>query len=208
MDDMTTSRQLVDQILQRFSSLGQLTSRSMFGGYGICYNKTMFALVSDGKFYLRADKTLEQQFMTANMAQFIYRNRGVPVPLSYYLVDETYEWKDTRFLQLLKVALAAALKDKAQKARLKGERLKDLPNLGLSIEKLLSRVGIIDKQMLVQSGALKAYLQIKTICQHANIELLFCLAGAIEGCHVAVLAENVRKELLAHLAHHDAASVV
>lgn len=78
------------QSQQSFSSLGDITSRSQFGGYSIAANKTIFGLVSEGELYLRASKKDEKYFQRRDMPNLIYTKRGMPVPLNYFLVDEAY----------------------------------------------------------------------------------------------------------------------
>lgn len=199
MHERTACKHLVSEVLNKLQILGKLSSRSMFGGYGICYDKVMFGLVADNKFFLRVDKALEKQFKVNKAEQFVYKNRGVPVVLSYYHIDETFWRGDEQFLALVKRALQSALDEQLIKKNTKSQRLKDLPNLGLSTERLLSKVGITNRDLLMQNGAVNAYLKIKNICCNASIELLFSLAGAIEGCHVAVLPEKYRQRLLDQL---------
>ncbi len=199
MYDATDSKRLVNNILDKLQRLGKLSSRSMFGGYGICYDKVMFGLVAESKFFLRADELLKKQFEAKNAEQFVYKNRGVPVLLSYYHIDETILHSEKYFIDLVNRALQSALSEQLFKKNQKSQRLKDLPNLGLSTERLLSKVGITNRELLMQIGAVNAYLKIKNVCCNVSIELLFSLAGAIEGCHVAVLSKTYRQRLLEQL---------
>lgn len=199
MHEKTACQLLVGEVLDKLQTLGKLSSRSMFGGYGICYEKVMFGLVAENKFFLRADKAMEKQFKDKKVEQFVYKNRGIPVVLSYYHIDEAFWCCDEQFIDLVKRSLQSALAEQLVKKNNKSQRLKDLPNLGLSTERLLSKVGITNRDLLMQNGAVNAYLKIKNVCCNASIELLFSLAGAIEGCHVAVLPEQYRQRLLDQL---------
>lgn len=199
MHEKTACQLLVEEVLDKLQTLGKLSSRSMFGGYGICYEKVMFGLVAENKFFLRADKAMEKQFKDKKAEQFVYKNRGIPVVLSYYHIDEAFWCCDEQFIDLVKRSLQSALAEQLVKKNNKSQRLKDLPNLGLSTERLLSKVGITNRDLLMQNGAVNAYLKIKNVCCNASIELLFSLAGAIEGCHVAVLPEQYRQRLLDQL---------
>lgn len=193
------TKQLVSDVIEYLNGLGTLTSRSMFGGYGICKNKVMFGLVSDNKFYLRANKNLERIFMTHGMAQFIYSKRGVPVLLRYFHVHETL-WKEKAVLELLvDYSLSAAINDIREKNQRERSRLKDLPNLNISIERLLKRAGISSVKDLINLGAIGCYIRVRKLKKDVSPDLLFSLAGAIEGCHSAALPEAIRKELLEHL---------
>ncbi|WP_159564445.1 TfoX/Sxy family DNA transformation protein [Budvicia diplopodorum] len=193
------TKQLVTDVIEYLNGLGTLTSRSMFGGYGICKNKVMFGLVSDNKFYLRANRNLEQVFITHGMAQFIYSKRGIPVLLRYFHVHESL-WKEKAVLDaLVNYSLSAAVNDLEEKTKQDAARLKDLPNLNISVERLLRRVGIVSVDDLISLGAINSYIRIRTIKKDVSPDLLFSLAGAIEGCHSAALPEAIRDELLDHL---------
>ena len=48
--------------MRLFDQLGRIKSRSMFGGFGIFADDTMFALVVNDKLHIRADDKLASQF--------------------------------------------------------------------------------------------------------------------------------------------------
>ncbi|MDR0806979.1 MAG: TfoX/Sxy family DNA transformation protein [Enterobacteriaceae bacterium] len=201
------SKQLVKEVIGYFSELGELTSRSMFGGYGICQNAVMFGLVSEGKFYLRANDHLESIFINHGMSQFIYQRRGTPIPLRYYHVNKSI-WKQRDIVQQFAIdALSSALVDMYEKQKQEQEdiRLKDLPNLNITIERMLRQIGIQTRQELVNSGALETYIKLRAFKHDIKPELLFSLAGAIEGCHVAVLPDLLRNRLAEQLRIYDQA---
>ena len=197
--DRKETKQLVSEVIEYFSGLGKLTSRSMFGGYGIYQHKVMFGLVSERKFYLRANRNLETVFITHGMTQFVYRKRGAPVLMRYFHVNESL-WNKRELLdELVSYSLSAAINDIEEKSKSEGARLKDLPNLNISIERLLRRAGIISVGDLINFGAINSYIRVRAIKKDVSSELLFYLAGAIEGCHSAALPESIRNELLEHL---------
>lgn len=184
-----------------FSSLGEITTRSQFGGYSIAVNKTIFGLISGGELYLRANKRCETHFQARNMPHLIYTKRGMPVPLNYYLVDDAL-WEDQpRLLQLAAMALEGAQQDKSEREH--SVRLKDLPNLNHDIERMLWKAGIKNVDELQQHGAKESYLKIKAVSKHASVNVLLALAGAICRTHQAALPKGVRNELLEWFEHHS-----
>ncbi|WP_418384914.1 TfoX/Sxy family protein [Xenorhabdus hominickii] len=85
-------------------------------------------------------------------------------------------------------------------------RLKDLPNLGVALERQLWKVGVSKVEELRMLGAKATYLKLQQHRKKENVNLLLALAGAIEGCHVAVLPEQLRNELIiwhSELVHQD-----
>lgn len=182
-----------------FSSLGGITTRSQFGGYSIAVNKTIFALISGGELYLRANKRCEAHFHERNMPRLIYTKRGMPVPLNYYLVDDNL-WEDqSQLLQLATLSYEEALQDHAQ--REEEMRLKDLPNLNHDIERLLWKAGIENIQALQEYGAKECYLKLKAVSKNTSVNLLLALAGAICRTHQAALPKGVRNELIEWFHH-------
>ncbi|WP_192878456.1 TfoX/Sxy family DNA transformation protein [Limnobaculum parvum] len=201
--DRENTKQLVRNVIEHFSELGELTSRSMFGGYGICKGKVMFGLVSEDKFYLRANNQLESIFVTYGMSQFVYNKRGIPVLLKYYHVNESL-WRNKEVLRRFATyALSAASSEMREKDTQEYVRIKDLPNLNLAIERMLRQAGIKSCEELFSLGALHSFIKIREMKKGIKLELLFSLAGAIEGCHVAILPAELRNDLAEQLELYD-----
>ncbi|MFC3395237.1 TfoX/Sxy family DNA transformation protein [Brenneria rubrifaciens] len=177
-----------------FASLGDITSRSQFGGYSIAANKIIFGVVSGGELYLRASKKDEVHFHNRNMPHLVYTKRGIPIPLNYYLVDESLWGNHLQLLQFARMALAGAQYDKAAKSE--SGRLKDLPNLNHDIERLLWKVGIKNIDELQQCGAKISYLKLRAVSANLSVNTLLALAGAISGTHQAALPIGIRNELV------------
>ncbi|MBK5073728.1 TfoX/Sxy family DNA transformation protein [Budviciaceae bacterium CWB-B4] len=201
--DREDTKQLVRSVIEHFSELGELTSRSMFGGYGICKGKVMFGLVSEDKFYLRANKKLEAVFATYGMNQFVYSKRGIPVLLKYYHVNESL-WRSKEALRRFAAeALFAASSEMREKDTQEYVRIKDLPNLNLAIERMLRQAGIKSCEELFSLGAFQSFIKIREMKKGIKSDLLFSLAGAIEGCHVVTLPTALRDDLTEQLKLYD-----
>lgn len=189
------SEKKIAQVQDYFTFLKPITSRSQFGGYGLLSNGIMFALVSDGELYLRANDNVEHLFQARKMTNLVYYKRGIPVFLRYYWVDQTL-WQEketlTHFVHLAHQGAEAEALRKKQKAI----RLKDLPNLSLGIERLLWKVGIKNVHELRLKGEKCSYLQLRALKSSLGVNMLLALAGAINGYHHAVLPKVLRHELL------------
>lgn len=194
-DDKT----LVNLACQRLVLLGEVRVKTMFGGIGLYYSGVMFALVSEGKLYLRSCEKLEEIFQQQNVERFIYTKRGRPVALRYYRIREDLWCNEDLLLHYAHQAIEGAQWDKRCKQAERSQRLKDLPNLTISTERLLYRVGINSIEELRVLGAVGAFLRIKKLRCDLSINFLWSLAGALAGCHVALLSTKARSELLASL---------
>jgi DNA transformation protein and related proteins len=74
-------------------------------------------------------------------------------------------------------------------------QLEDLPNIGLTLAVLLKESGINSPVDLYESGAIQAFLRIKSIDPDACFSKLCALEGAVEGIRWHKLAVEKKKEL-------------
>lgn len=197
------SKKRISQSKDLFSSFGNIQSRSQFGGYSLSANGIMFALVSEGELYLRGNAENEKQFYLMGMESLIYHKRGIPISLRYFKVGKIL-WDDPdRLLQLAKSSLDGMLND--IKTRKNGEmRLKDLPNISLSLERLLWQVGISTSAELREQGSCATYLKLCSIKQNMGLNVLIALEGAILGFHEAALPHDARHSLTQWFISHQA----
>jgi len=182
--------------MRLFESLGEVKSRSMFGGFGIFIDNIMFALVVNERLHVRTDEQSKTYFTEHGFKPYIYSKKGFPVVTKYYALPSEYWSKPNTIFQLAKEALTLAKEEKKRQSQSKPQRLKDLPNLRLSIERMLKKAGIKTVDDLITQGSLHAFRAIqKTSILNPSIELLWALEGAIEGIHWSVLSKGRREEL-------------
>lgn len=185
-----------------FACLGDIRSRSQFGGYSLSANGVMFALVSEGELYLRATPENEIDFRRMGMESLIYRKRGIAIALRYFKVDQQL-WHDApRLIILAKSALQGMLDD--MKSKKEGDaRLKDLPNISLNLERLLWQVGVSNSSQLRAQGACTTYLKLRSIKNNLGLNVLIALEAAIQGFHEAALPTASREVLMQWFKSHQ-----
>lgn len=182
--------------LQLFERFGKVRSRSMFGGFGIFVDDAMFALVVNNALHIRACETTNQQFKDAQYEPYVYKKRGFPVVTKYFALPNELWQDEEQILSMARIALDAALVEKASNTEEKPERLKDLPNLRLATERMLKKAGISTVAELRQQGAASAYMAIKEVHDgKLSLELLWSLEGALKGTHWSVVSQERRNEL-------------
>lgn len=76
-------------------------------------------------------------------------------------------------------------------------QLKDLPNIGVKLEKQLNDVGIASVEQLKAVGSREAWLRIYAQDSSACINRLLGIEGSIRGVRKSELPDDVKKELLA-----------
>ena len=84
-------------IIDLFAAFGRVSVRRLFGGLGIYADATMFALVSRGVIYLKADdETAMAAFRAKGMDPFTYATRGGKRSIMSYwrLPDRLYDDPD------------------------------------------------------------------------------------------------------------------
>ena len=79
--DSTTER-----MLDELASLGDVEARRMFGGTGLYLDEVMFAIVYDGRVYLKVDEESRADFVAAGSAPF--QPRPTQTLASYYEIPE------------------------------------------------------------------------------------------------------------------------
>ena len=81
-------KQYVAYLLELMQTIGAVYARPMFGGHGIFLDKLMFALVSDGILYLKADDESSVAFKERSLAAFSYMKKNKVFQLSYFQAPE------------------------------------------------------------------------------------------------------------------------
>lgn len=180
-----------------FERFGKVKSRSMFGGFGIFVNETMFALVVNNSLHIRANEITTSQYKLAGYEPYVYKKRGFPVVTKYFALPDEM-WDDTeQILSIAEAALNYASNEKASHAEEKPTRLKDLPNLRLGTERMLKKAGIASVSDLKLVGSVGAYKAIQlSHPDTVNLELLWALEGALNGTHWSVISQERRAELM------------
>jgi DNA transformation protein len=75
-----------------FATFGPVAVRRMFGGAGIYSDDVMFALVSDGVIYLKADEHTRPSFAAEGLGPFTYGKAEKRVVMSYWrMPDRLYD---------------------------------------------------------------------------------------------------------------------
>ncbi|MGH6804920.1 MAG: TfoX/Sxy family protein [Methyloceanibacter sp.] len=112
-----------DDIRELFRVFGAVEVRRMFGGAGIYAEGTMFALVSDGVIYLKADQQNAPAFEREKLEPFVYATRaGRRAVMSYRrMPDRLYDDPD-ELAAWARAALAAARRSGAGTRRSEAKR--------------------------------------------------------------------------------------
>ena len=103
--DGSIAKRVVEMFIGRIKSLGDITYKKMFGGYGIFESGTMFALVpKDGGIYLKSGQ--------ANLARFEKASADKHGRMPYYQIPEAVYIDDTQLLEWAREAIEVSKVEK------------------------------------------------------------------------------------------------
>lgn len=176
------------------SPLGMIHHRSLFGGYSLSVDDTVFAMVAHGDLYLRVCEEQAAYQVTDRQRLLTLNKRGRPILLNYYLVDEDLWHNTPLLLQKSAQSLQEARKEKRMQEW--SRRMRKLPNITYQLEKLLDEVGIHDPETLKAVGSLTAWFRLRSIRKDLSINVLLALEGAIQGIHAAIIPWQRRQHLI------------
>lgn len=188
-----TSRDTIIRVQNTLSSLGQVRSRTLFGGYGLSIDKVIFGMVANSGFYLRMNELCPAQSWMEQAEQLMFARRGRSIALNYYLVEETLWNNPVELRKQAWLSLAGAQHERQQREAEK--RLKDLPNLTVQMETLLWEAGIKNIETLRAFGAKESWLKLRQINKNLGLKILYALEGALTETHEAALPAEIRREL-------------
>lgn len=120
-----------DEILQILKDAleyaGPVSGRRMFGGVGVYFEGTFFAIIDDGAIYLKTSETTRLRFEAEHSRAFSYMTKNGRAELHSYwllperLLDDTDELRDWASASVTAARQAASQSDrKAKSARTKG----------------------------------------------------------------------------------------
>lgn len=184
------------KMVNLFSPLGEITLRSMFGGFGLFADGVIFSLIKNEHLHIRSHESTRHEFKKRGYKVYSYEKRGLPVMTRYYAVPKDVVNDSKQVIQLASEALYYSKKEVPSKYLAVPVRIKDLPNLRISTERMLKKSGIDSVEYLRELGALEAFLTLRD-SHHLPIavELLWFLEGAINGIHWSVVSQKRREEL-------------
>lgn len=100
-----------DFVLDRLRSLGDVSCRSMFGGYGLYLGEDFFGILYDGRLYFKTDETTRKKYRSRGMGPFAPSAKQVLK--SYYEVPEEVVEDDEELASWAREAAARKGKGKA-----------------------------------------------------------------------------------------------
>lgn len=176
---------------------GALSTRSMFGGVGFFHYDIMYALINQERIYLRGTQKFESQLITYGCQRYQHVKKTTVATVNYYDITEMLYRHRELATEVIGGTMCEVLFEDQQRRSLYNQRLRDLPNLQLTTERMLKKVGIDDVATFFDVGAVVAFAKITERYGHkTDIRLLWKLAAAQEGVYWELLEETRKQALL------------
>ncbi|MCF8778849.1 TfoX/Sxy family DNA transformation protein [Vibrio sp. IRLE0018] len=180
------------------NKFGEFQKRSMFGGVGLFADDAMFALVSEGAYYLRGGDNLDEEFTQLGCEKYRHVKRQTTATVNYYEISNLFGKHSVELDRLVKQSIECSVKQRNFQKSSASRRLRDLPNMQLTLERMVKKAGIEDVETFMELGAIEVFNRVKQAYGNdVDVKLLWKFAGAVEGIHWKLLQEPRRKQLLA-----------
>lgn len=73
-----------------FADIDGITSRAMFGGYGLYKDGIIFGIIADDVLYLKVDDTNQKDYESFGSNPFVYKGKNAKkITMSYWVIPET-----------------------------------------------------------------------------------------------------------------------
>ncbi len=171
--------------------------RSMFGGTGYFIDGAMFALYKEDRIYIRGGDKLTDTLKKLSCKKFVHVKKSTSAVINYFDITELFNGSHESLKDLISESINIARTAKAEVSAKSNLRLRDLPNLRLTIERMLKKSGIADVDTFYALKPEEVYRKVQASHGYeVDIKLLWMFAGAQKGCHWTLLDEKDKQELL------------
>ncbi len=100
-------------VLDLLEGISGITSRAMFGGYGIYKDRKIFAIITDGELYFKSSKETEEFYKSQGSHPFEYSKKdGKKYTMQYWFVPENILENREKFSEWVDTALKADSEEK------------------------------------------------------------------------------------------------
>ncbi len=186
-----------EEFFTYLSGFGEYEKRSMFGGMGVFIDGAMYAIITNKSLFLRGGEVLDERLCQLGCAKFKHIKRSTTAIVNYYDITPLFSESRTLSNELVEHSIQIARQDKVEKAADKNKRIRDLPNMRLTLERMVKKAGVKDVTSFMELGASEVFCKVRQVHgQDLDIKLLWMFAGAVQGCHWTLLNDDQKSGLL------------
>lgn len=179
------------------NQFGEHQKRSMFGGIGLFQNDAMFALLSEGCLFIRGGKSLDKKLVDLDCEKYRHVKKQTTATVNYYDITDLFICEHPELDSIIRTSIDNSIQQRSFKKSPASRRLRDLPNMQLTLERMVKKAGVDDVSMFMQLGAPEVFNKVrKAYGNDVDLKLLWKFAGAIDGIHWKLLQEPRKQQLL------------
>ncbi|WP_413284379.1 TfoX/Sxy family DNA transformation protein [Vibrio sp. MA40-2] len=175
---------------------GAYEKHSMFGGVGLFSDNAMYLLITDTHFYLRGGGILDSELVALGCSRYRHIKKQGIVTVNYYDITELYYQGYAGLSTLIRRSICISIEYREYYRLNRKKRLRDLPNMRLTLERMVIKSGVSDVDFFISLGAVGVYQKVKQqYGKKVDYRLLWKFAGAINGVHWMLIDAKTKKEL-------------
>ncbi|MEH0092730.1 TfoX/Sxy family DNA transformation protein [Vibrio metschnikovii] len=176
---------------------GDYQKRSMFGGIGLFQQEAMYALLTEGAIFLRGSEELDELLIQLGCEKFRHVKKQTTATVNYYDITRLFEQGYAQLDDIIQRSIFYSISQRSFQKSQASRRLRDLPNMQLTLERMVKKAGVSDVETFVKLGAPAVFSKVRKIYgSDVDVKLLWKFAGAIEGVHWKLLQEPQKRQLL------------
>ncbi|GAK83744.1 regulator of competence-specific genes [Vibrio ponticus] len=169
----------------------------MFGGTGLFKDDAMFALISNERVFIRGGDNLDEELCDLGCEKYRHVKKQTTATVNYYDITHIFVSRDDMLDSLVKQSIDYSVSQRKFKRSSANRRLRDLPNMQLTLERMVKKAGIDDVDEFIELGAAQVFSRVKqTYGSDVDVKLLWKFAGAIDGIHWKLIQEPQKRQLL------------
>ncbi len=184
--------------IQYVKQFGHFQTRSMFGGLGLFREEAMFSLMSEEKIFIRGGGALDATLCSLGCEKYRHVKKQTTATVNYYDITHLFSTQHAELNNIVATAIDCSVSQRKFKHAPENKRLRDLPNMQLTLERMVKKSGIESVDDFVELGAPEVFSRVKqTYGNNVDLKLLWKFAGAIDGIHWKLIQEPRKRQLLA-----------
>ncbi len=187
----------LDKFLNLIEVRAECTTKSVFGNTGIFYRGAMFAQADASRLFLRGCPLLDEQLRDLGCPVYIQTKKRSSSEMNYFDVSRLVDKEDYRIREFVTCSYQAAYQDQLVKKTKLMSRLRDLPNMNHTLERMLKHCNIMNVEQFKRLGAAFAVVQIRRkYGKSKDLSLLWKFHGAINSVHWELIPEDEKQWLI------------
>lgn len=174
-----------------------MKTKPIFGDIGVFYQGAMFALIGENKLYLKGGDWLDRRFQELQCKRYCIKKKNSQTVVNYYDVTDLVIHECSNVDTLISSSKKLAIKQYQDQNSYENKRLRDLPNMNVSLERTLKKVNIFSIKQLYELGAEKAFVKIRARNgQGSDKRVLLKLYGAINSIQWQLIQDPTINRLM------------